>query len=103
MPFVLNDPTQSSPEIHVGDVGTNFIATIYKQDETVLDLSDATSLLLYFMNPSRVTQEHTAQLYTDGTDGKIVYALQTGDIDESGKWSYQVELTFPSGTWNEYC
>lgn len=99
MPFVLNDVTQSSPEIHVGDEGTNFIITVYNQDETVVDLSDATGLNLIFMNPERTVTEHTATLYTNGKDGKALYVLNTGDIDIEGRWSYQLELTFPTGAW----
>ncbi len=99
MPFILGDPTQSSPEIHLNDVGTQFIVTIYNQNEVIQDLSTATGLDINFYTPSRETKEKTATLYTDGTDGKIVYTLISGDIDESGEWSYQAVIEFSTGKW----
>lgn len=100
MPFVLGDPTQTSPEIHVDDVGTQFICTIYNQDGSVQELDDATSLAINFYTPSRETKEREAVLYTDGMDGKIVYTLADGDIDESGLWSYQAVIEFMTGRWS---
>lgn len=99
MPFVLGDPTQTSPEIHVGDVGTQFIVTIYNQEEQVQNISSSTSLLINFLPPSRTGFSKEASLYTNGTDGKLLYVLQEGDIDEAGEWSYQCVLQFPSGAW----
>ena len=99
MPFVLNDPTQTSPEIHIGDVGTQMISTIYNQDGSALDVSPATSITFRIESPSNVSLDKTGSLYTDGTDGKVLYT--TEDIfDESGQWNYQVILVFPSGTWS---
>jgi hypothetical protein len=100
MPFVLGDPTQTSPEVHVGDVGTQFILTVYNQDSVLQNLSTATLLKINFYTPSRVTKERTASLYTSGADGKMVYTLIDGDIDESGEWSYQGLITFPAGNWS---
>jgi len=100
MPFVLGDPTQTLPELHVSDIGTLFISTIYNQDETIQNLASATNLAINFYTPSRETKERTATLYTNGTDGKIVYTLIDGDIDEAGLWSYQVVVEFVGGTWH---
>lgn len=100
MPFVLGDPAQTSVEIHVGDIGTLFISTIYNQDETIQNLSSATELTINFYTPSRETKEREAELYTDGTDGKIVYTLADGDMDEAGLWSYQAIIEFSAGRWS---
>jgi hypothetical protein len=99
MPFVLNDPTQTSPEIHVGDVGTQFISTVYNQDSSVLDVSPATTITFRIESPSNVSLDVVGSLYTDGTDGKVLYT-NTDIFDESGTWFYQVILVFPSGTWS---
>lgn len=99
MPFVLNDQTQTSPEIHVGDVGTQFISTIYNQDSSVLDISPATDITFRIESPTNVSLEFTGSLYTNGEDGKCLWT-STDIFNESGIWKYQVILTFPSGTWS---
>ena len=99
MPFVLNDPTQTSPEIHVGDIGTQMISTIYNQDSTVLDISSATLITFRIESPSNVSLDFTGSLYSGGTDGKCVWT-STDIFDEAGIWNYQVILTFASGTWS---
>lgn len=100
MPFVLGDPTQSSPEIHVDDVGTQFISTVYNQDEVVQDLSSATAITFRFYTPSRKAKDFVGSLYTDGTDGKVIYTLLAGDVDEAGLWNYQCILALSGGTWS---
>jgi hypothetical protein len=100
MPFVLGDPTQSSSEIHVGDVGTQFITTVYNQLEEIQDLSTATTITFRFYTPSRESRDCVGALYTDGLDGKVVYSLIQGDIDEAGTWKFQCILEFAGGTWS---
>src|SRR5689334_2910778 len=94
MPFALNDPTQTSPEIHIEDVGTNFLVTIYDQNSQIVNLETATSFVIRFGKPDGSSFDKTAILYTDGLDGKVVYALESGDIDMSGRWSYQIIVSF---------
>ena len=100
MTFLLGDPTQTETEIHVGDFGTQFIVTVYNQYEVIQNLSTATLLGINFLTPSRETKAKTASLYTDGTDGKIIYTLENGDMDEAGLWSYQAIVEFPAGSWS---
>jgi hypothetical protein len=100
--FNLPNPdfTVDVGNIHVGDIGTIFLATIIDQDGNVVDLSSASSLKIIFQNPSRTGKSVTALLYSDGTDGKIYYVLQDKDIDESGVWSYQGVIVIGSDTWH---
>ena len=100
MPFVLNDVTQTSPEIHVGDVGTNFIVTVYNQDSELVNLATATGLTIRFRKPSGDSFDKTAVLYTNGSDGKLVYTIEEDDIDMSGRWAYQAIVEFTAGTWH---
>jgi len=99
MPYVLGDPTQTIPEIHVGDDGTAFISTIYDQDESVVDLSVATSLVFRFESPSHVSTDKTASPYLGGTDGQMVYITDSSTFTSSGKWKYQAIITFAGGVW----
>ena len=100
MPFKFNDPTQTSPEIHVGDVGTNFVVILYDPNSELVDLSGATDITVRFRNPSGESADKEAELFSDGTDGKILYVLEDGDIDISGTWSYQVIVTTVTGLWH---
>lgn len=76
-------------QIHVGDIGTAFIATVYDENSEVEDISTASSLAMTFKKPSGETLTVTAELYTDGTDGKMSYITEDGDIDETGLWQVQ--------------
>lgn len=91
--------TQISPQIHVGDIGSQFLVTIKNQDDEVEDISTATTKQIIFLSASNTEKVKTASFYTNGTDGKIVYTLADGDIDVSGIWKYQAKIITPSGTW----
>jgi len=41
----------------------------------------------------------TAELYSDGEDGRISYIIQENDISEYGMWHCQAMVKLPSGTW----
>lgn len=81
-------------EIHVGDVGTAFTATVKDEEEAVVDLSDADVLQLWFLKPDQTTLTKTATLVTDGTDGKIRYTTQNGDLDQPGNWKVQAYVEY---------
>jgi ABC-type Mn2+/Zn2+ transport system ATPase subunit len=72
--------------IHVGDFGITFKFTVLDQDDSILDISTASGMLLNFEKPD------TSQIYkdgswlTDGTDGQIVYVTESGLFDQSGYW-----------------
>jgi len=91
--------TQVSPQIHVGDIGSQFLITIKDQNDVVVDISSATTKQIIFQSPSRTDKTRTASFYTNGSDGKIVYSLIDGDIDIEGVWKYQSKIVMPSGTW----
>lgn len=100
MPFTLNDVTQTSPEIHVGDVGTKFVVTIYDPNNNLINLASATSMTIRFQKPNGETEDKTAILFTNGIDGKMMYVLEDGDIDIAGAWQYQGIVGFLGGTWH---
>ena len=82
--------------IFVGDIGTVFEATI-KENGVVVDVSTATTKELLFLRPDDSTITATAQFTTDGTDGKIQYTTQAGDITIPGVWKWQGKITFATG------
>jgi len=83
----------STPVVHVGDVGTIFRITVTEKvwDEatscwldTPVDISLATTIEILFKRPSGPTRIRPASFTTDGSDGKIEYVTQVDDIDEAG-------------------
>ena len=75
-------------EVHVGDIGTIFRATMY-DGSTVLDISGASTLQLIFAKPDGTTLTKTAVLTNDGTDGIMEYITVDGDLDTKGDWKIQ--------------
>lgn len=86
-------------EIHLGDVGTKFLATIM-DDDVAVDISTATVKKLRFKGPNGSTKEYDATFETDGTDGKIYYVTVTDDLDEIGIWEWQAYIEMGGGEWN---
>jgi hypothetical protein len=79
-------------EIHQNDIGTTFRATLYN-DTTLLDISNATARTLVFKKPDGTILNATATFYTDGTDGIIQYIAASGDVNQSGEWFIQADIS----------
>lgn len=89
-----------SEEVHVGDVGTVFQITVLDGDGgPVLDISSATEMKLFLRKPNDTVLSNVAVHVTDGTDGKMKYVGQAGDIDMAGRWFMQGKIVLPAGTW----
>lgn len=88
-------------EIHVGDIGTVFRATISDDCAgTIVDVSTASAQSLTFLKPDGSTVTKTTVFYTDGTDGIIQYVTILDDLDQAGTWKLQGAVTLPTGTWS---
>lgn len=84
-------------KVQLGDIGTVFTLTVYKRDDpaTVEDLSGATVEVIFRKPGSpRTVVTRSADLATDGTDGKVTYKTVSGDIDKVGQWEVQTKATF---------
>lgn len=86
-------------EIHVGDIGTVFTATI-KDGNTAVDLSGATTKQLKFHDPDGVLITKDAAFVTGGSDGGIKYTTISGDLSKAGQWKLQGYVVLPSGSWH---
>jgi hypothetical protein len=83
-------------QICVGDKNVDFVITI-TEDCVAIDISGATSKLIYFTKPSGEVLTKTSSFVTDGTDGLIHYQTIDGDLDESGVWKIQARIELPGG------
>jgi hypothetical protein len=86
--------------LHVGDYGTHFIATVKDPAGIVIDVSESTNITFTYKKHDKTTIEKTGTFNTDGKDGKVLYVTQAGDIDQAGTWNVQVTLLFPDGGWS---
>lgn len=85
-------------EIHVGDIGTVFEYTV-KDAGVVVDISSATVKEITFKKPDGTKLVVTANFTSDGTDGKIRYAILTGQLNKAGIWDIQGKVVITAGTW----
>jgi hypothetical protein len=80
--------------LQVGNIGSKLRATCYDQAQAVVDISAATSMVLYLKNPSGKLKAFTASLDTNGTDGRLQYTTTAAtDLNEHGKWKAQGKIT----------
>jgi acyl-CoA-binding protein len=84
-------------QVHQNDIGTQFVITVL-DDGAVVDISTATDLKIYFRKPDSTTLTKTGVLYTDGTDGKMVYTTIAGDLDLVGNYKIQGRVEIDGGT-----
>lgn len=87
-------------EIHVGDVGTEFIATIRDELGGLVDPSLASTRQMRFKKPDGTIVTKPAALVTDGSDGKMKYISVTNDLDTAGSWQVQGYVEIGSGKWS---
>lgn len=85
-------------EIHVDDVGTNFIVTIKNENDEVVDVSTATVTLI-FEKPNNTQISRSTTFVTTGVDGQVKYTTVSGDLDMHGSWKLQAFVDFGSSEW----
>ena len=102
--------------IHVGDVGTMFVAPIRDRDDggstVVVDLSLGTvgTMFIRMHKPSGAAVDHSVSFLAqqpdgswavggDGSNGVIGFPSDAGTYDEAGSWRWQAWVNTPSGSW----
>ncbi len=85
--------------IRINDEGTTIRGTIYDEDDTIMDISTATTKEFIFRKPDGTSITRTASFFTSGSDGIIIYTLINGDIDQAGRWEIEAYVVLPGGRW----
>lgn len=95
----------SAPVIHVGDVNTVFRPRFVDETGAVINVSSATTKLIYFRAPGGTVYSVTAAFDTDGSDGKVKYATVAGSSDsapgtlnKAGEWSVWAWVRLSGGS-----
>lgn len=86
-------------EIHADDVGTQLIFTV-KEDGQAVDISLATTTDLEITKPDTTKLQKNASFFTDGTDGKLVYVIESGDINIPGIYRIQAKIGLGGGSYS---
>lgn len=84
-------------EIHVDDVGTQFLLTIMDGSAAV-DISSASTKQIIIKKPSGTKMTKSATFSNDGSDGKIYYSSIADDLDETGSYKLQGKVIISDGT-----
>tara|TARA_Y100000310_G_C20365020_1_gene660753 strand:+ start:71 stop:379 length:309 start_codon:yes stop_codon:yes gene_type:complete len=84
-------------EIHLNDIGTQFLLTI-KDGSSAVDVSTASTKQIIIKKPSGTKITATATFSTDGSDGKIYYSAVADDLDETGSYKLQGKVIISDGT-----
>jgi hypothetical protein len=81
---------------HIGDIGTILEITLLNGN-TPANLSEATILQLRLLKPRSTDYiVRKAVFVTDGTDGKLRYIWQEGDLDITGRWLLSIYIESPT-------
>tara|TARA_R100001244_G_C5106332_1_gene120042 strand:- start:104 stop:412 length:309 start_codon:yes stop_codon:yes gene_type:complete len=84
-------------EIHLNDIGTQFLLTI-KDGSTAVDISTASTKQIIIKKPSGTKITEAATFSTNGSDGKIYYSTVADDLDETGSYKLQGKVIISDGT-----
>ena len=84
-------------EIHVNDVGTQFLVTV-TDGSSAVDISSATTKELIIKKPSGTKLTKATSFNTDGTDGKMQYSISYDDLYEAGSYKLQGKVVISDGT-----
>ncbi len=86
-------------DIHLNDVGTQFVVTV-QEDGNVVDISGATTKQMKFKKPDGSIETRTASFQTDGVDGVLTYTTQAGDMNVIGLWELQCYIVVGPQSWH---
>jgi len=76
------------------DYGATVTFTMRKQDETVLDLSTATAVQGYLVQPDGTVVSKEATKVGDGSTGQIVITFDEDDLDQNGEYILEPDIIF---------
>ena len=84
-------------EIHLNDIGTQFVLTV-KDGSSAVDISGATTKQIIIQKPSGTKITASTTFSSDGVDGKMYYTTLADDLDEAGSYKLQGKVIISDGT-----
>ena len=86
-------------EIHLNDIGTQFLLTV-TDGSTAVNISSASTKQIIIKKPSGTKITANTAFSTDGTDGKMYYNTVLDDLDEAGTYQLQGKVILSDGTFS---
>ena len=83
-------------EFGLGDEG-NILRLTVKENDIAKDIQTASAVTYKIKKPDETVVEVTASFDTNGTNGKVIYAFVTGDLNMLGLYEVQVKIV--TSTW----
>lgn len=90
----------SNNSLQVGDTGTRLEVTIKEAEHGLqdpVDISTASVMKIILRKPDGTVVEKTAQIATDGYDGKMFATTVAADVDIAG--AYEIQGYVEVGSW----
>ena len=84
-------------EIHLNDIGTEFLLTVM-DGSTAVNISSASTKQITIKKPSGTSITASTTFDSDGTDGKMSYTTVADDLDETGSYKLQGKVVISDGT-----
>lgn len=85
---------QDTQSCQVGDAGVALVIAVVDAAGSPVDLRPASAMTVRLSRPDgSVLPPKSAAWFTDGSDGKMVYATAAGDLDKAGRWKIQGAYT----------
>lgn len=91
------DFTESNQTCQLGDVAVALVVQIVDPDGAVINISAASNMKIKLRMPDGTTKNFTAVLYTNGSDGKMLYTTLAGDLGQTGTYQIQGKLSVGGG------
>lgn len=87
----FSDPTTVPPSqiAQEGDGDIQVVISVIDDSGVAVDISGASALVLLMQKPDGTTFSKTSTLINNGRDGKMGYALDASDLDQSGIYQFQ--------------
>jgi hypothetical protein len=86
-------------QLRKDDIGS-IIRVRVREEGLPFNAAAATTKTLKLKKPSGRVVARPAEFETNGTDGVFTYTTVEDDLDESGPWSGQIFMEFPTGQWH---
>ena len=91
------DFTESNQTCQLGDVGVALVVQIVDPEGAIINISAATNMKIKVRMPDGTSKNFTAVLYTNGSDGKMLYTTLAGDLGQAGTYAIQGKLSVGGG------
>jgi flavin-dependent dehydrogenase len=85
-------------DIRVGDAGTELVVVVVDESGAAVDVSSA-GKTIYLRKPDGTVLTKTAVNDTTGTNGKMKYVTQAGDLDRAGEWEIEGKVVVGANSW----